>query len=32
MAIPALAYVVIKSRQIEAWRRFGEEVVGMSAH
>ncbi|MBU6253513.1 MAG: VOC family protein, partial [Alphaproteobacteria bacterium] len=32
MAIPALAYVVITSRHIAAWRRFGEEVVGMSAH
>ena len=31
MVIPALAYVVIKARKIEAWRQFGENIVGMSA-
>lgn len=32
MTISALAYVVVRSPQIGAWRAFAEQVVGMSAH
>jgi 3,4-dihydroxy-9,10-secoandrosta-1,3,5(10)-triene-9,17-dione 4,5-dioxygenase len=28
MAVRSLAYVTIEARDLEAWRRFGEEVVG----
>lgn len=32
MDIAGFSYAIIKARHPKAWRRFGEDVIGMSAH